>query len=86
MRIRMLPLVLVASLAAGSAALAAASTATGTIKSIDTAKMEITLSDGTVYMLPKGFKVADLKVGEKVSVTWDMANGAHAASAVAPAS
>lgn len=77
---------LLAALVAGSVALSgaafAATTTVGTIKSLDMTKHQITLQDGTVYMLPSGYKDPVLKVGEKVSITWDMQGQAHQASKV----
>lgn len=71
MRSKMIPLVLVASLSFGAAAFAAVTDTSGTIKAIDAKAMTVTLADGTFYHLPAGFKLADLKVGEKVVVSWD---------------
>jgi len=82
MRKLVLPLVLIASLGASSLAMAAGQTAEGTIKAIDSKAMTLTLSDGSIYKLPAKFKVADLKAGEKVKVTWDKMGTANEASAV----
>ena len=38
-------------------------------------RVTLTLADGSVYTLKKGFKDPGLKAGEKVQVSWDM-NGA----------
>ncbi|MEW9804593.1 DUF1344 domain-containing protein [Mesorhizobium marinum] len=46
--------------------------ATGTIKAYDAKAQSLTLTDGTVYMLPKVFKDPGLKAGEKVSINWEM--------------
>lgn len=69
-----------ASLALGGAAFAAATTTSGTIKSIDTKAMTVTLSNGMTYHLPAGFKLAGFKAGEKVSVTSETKNGLHEAT------
>jgi hypothetical protein len=45
---------------------------TSTIKSIDAKAPSITLNDGKLFKLAQSFKVAALKVGEKVTVTYDM--------------
>jgi hypothetical protein len=82
MRKFVLPLILVASLGASSLAMAAASSAQGTIKAIDAKALTLTLDNGTVYKLPASFKVADLKTGEKVKVTWQKMGTANDASAV----
>lgn len=71
MRSKILPLVLIAGVAFGGAAFAAATDTAGTIKSIDAKAMTVTLADGTTYHLPAGFKLGAFKVGEKVSVTWE---------------
>lgn len=81
MRSFALPLVFLAAM--GSAGLAfAATTAEGTIKSIDTKAHTLTLSDGKVYMLPANFKDPGLKIGEKVSVVWAMKGTQYEATAV----
>ncbi len=71
MRSKILPFVLVASMSFGAAAFAAATDTKGTIKTIDEKAMTVTLDDGMSYHLPAGFKLADLKVGEKVVVSWE---------------
>lgn len=82
MRSKILPLVLVASMSFGAVAFAAATDTSGTIKSIDEKAMTITLEDGTSYHLPAGFKLADLKVGEKVVVSWEAKGDLKEASGV----
>lgn len=79
-------LLLAGALGYGGAALAAPTDTVGTIKSIDTAAISVTLDNGTVYMLPKTFKLADFKVGEKVKVQWDMLGTVHEATAMTAAS
>jgi Cu/Ag efflux protein CusF len=81
MRIMLAPAALAAALALAPAAFAG-QTATGSIKSIDMEAHTLTLSDGTVYMLPSSFRDPGLKVGEKVSVSWEMHNGKHLADTV----
>jgi Protein of unknown function (DUF1344) len=81
MRSFVLPLALIASLSSVGLALAA-TTAEGTIKSMDMKAHTITLSNGTVYYLPANFKDPGLKVGEKVSVVWAMKGSQHDATAV----
>ena len=71
MRSKILPLILVASMSFGAVAFAASTETKGTIKAIDEKAMTVTLEDGTSYHLPAGFKLADLKVGEKVIVAWE---------------
>ena len=79
-------LLLTSTLGFGVAAMAAPSDTTGTIKSIDAKAISVTLDNGTVYMLPKTFKLADFKVGEKVSVHWELKGTAHDATAMTAAS
>ena len=62
-----------------------AASATGTIKSIDTAKDSIVLNDGSLYSIPSTIKIGQFKVGEKVTVTYQMQNGKTEVSALAPA-
>jgi hypothetical protein len=81
MRIHLLPAILTLSLAAGGAAFAATKSE-GMIKSFDAKSGSLILSDGTTYMLPKGFKDPGLKAGEKVAVTWEMKHKMHEASTV----
>lgn len=71
MQSKFLPIVLVASMAFGAAAYAASTQTKGMIKAIDEKAMTVTLEDGSAYHLPAGFKLADLKVGEKVTVSWE---------------
>jgi Cu/Ag efflux protein CusF len=80
MRAKILPLILIATMGASGAF--AATTTDGKIKSIDAKTMSITLADGSSYMLPSGFKLDTLKVGEKVAVTWDLKGKVNEASAV----
>lgn len=79
---RIVPAVVALSMLAGTAALAAAQTTTGAIKSIDAKQATITLADGQVYQLPKNFDAKSLKKGEKVSVTFDKTDGKMVASQV----
>lgn len=83
MRKFVLPLILLASLGASSMAMAAsASTAEGTIKALDAKAMTLTLNNGSVYGLPKAIKLASLKIGDKVKVTWSKVGKLDEASAV----
>ncbi|MET3794201.1 DUF1344 domain-containing protein [Aquamicrobium terrae] len=58
-------------LASGPMAFAAPHQTTGSIKQF-TAGKSLVLQDGSTFQLAKTFKDPGLKVGEKVSVTWDM--------------
>lgn len=82
MRKILLPLVTAMALIAPSLALAAAQTTDVTIKALDAKAMTITAGDGMVYHLPTAFKVADLKAGQKVKVTWDKVGSLNQASKV----
>ena len=77
---------LTASLGFASAALAAPTYTVGTIKAIDAKVMSVTLQDGTLYMLPKGVKLDGFKVGEKVSLMWEMKGTVHEATEIKVAS
>lgn len=70
----------IASMALGGAAFAAAATTSGTIKKIDTKAMTVTLSNGITYHLPAGFKLAGFKAGEKVAVTSELKGALHEAT------
>jgi Cu/Ag efflux protein CusF len=69
------------------AATAAAKTETGVIAQIDTKAPSITLKSGKIktFFLGKEVVVADLKVGEKVTVTYEMVAKKPTASAVVAA-
>ena len=67
----------------GSTSLAFAESTEGKIKEIDAKAMTITLADGMVVGLPGGYKVADLKVGEKVKVEWQRKDNTNEASEIA---
>lgn len=82
MRAFLVPAAFAAMLAAAPIAFAATQTATGAVKSFDLKAQTLTLADGTTYMLPSNFKDPGLKIGEKVSVSWDMQGGKHEASQV----
>ena len=58
--------------------LASAADVTGTIKSIDSATMMITLDGGQSFKLPATVKATDWKVGDKVKVTTDDKNNVTA--------
>jgi Cu/Ag efflux protein CusF len=87
MRKTLLPLALVASLAATTGAFA--SSAVGTIKAIDTATYTVTLANGTQYTFPENAdfkaKLADFKVGDEVTIDWALSGTGHDAVSIAPA-
>lgn len=78
-----IPAVAATLMAFGASAYAAS--ATGMIKSIDTVKDTIVLSDGSVYSVPATVKMGQFKVGEKVTVTYQTQNGKMEVSGVVPA-
>jgi hypothetical protein len=87
MRKILFPSIAVALLATSFGAYAATTPDTGVIKAIDAKAMTLTLTlaDGIVYKLPEYFKVADLKVGEKVTVSWKLNGIQHEAETVVAA-
>ena len=84
MRAFLVPAAIAATLALAPIAFAAQS-ATGTIKALDANHHSLTLSDGTVYMLPRAYQTSRLKVGEKVMISFDMKGGNHEAISVTAA-
>ena len=52
------------------------------MKTLDTRAMTLTLDDGKLFYLPQGWKDPGVKVGEKVSVTYDRKDGQNMASNV----
>ena len=81
MRSNFVPAALVALIFAAPMAFAATMT-NGAIKAFDLKAMTLTLDNGIAYKLPAGFKDPGLKIGEKVTVAWDMVGKDHVASAV----
>ena len=69
-------------LASSSFAFAAAEHAIGAIKALDLKASTVTLANGKIYVLPKGFKAPDLKTGEKIDITWAKIDGKDVATAV----
>lgn len=81
----LLPLATVLMLG-GAAAFATPSNNTidGTIKTLDLAKHELMLTDGSSYTLPEGFDAAGLKAGVKVVVEWQPQGDIHEVIKVEP--
>ena len=69
----------------GAASVAFAADATGAIKSLDTSKDMITLDNGSSFMAPKGVKLSDFKVGEKVTVSYTKSGDKMDATSIRPA-
>lgn len=82
MRALLVPVTAAAILVSSFAAFAADTTTSGMVKSFDLKANTLTLDNGTVYTLPTGFKDPGLKVGEKVSVAWNLMNSKHVADKV----
>lgn len=82
MRMKLLPLALVAAIGVTGAAFAASMTAEGTIRSIDASGHAVTLSDGTVYYLPAGTDLSPFRAGEKVTIVWTMKGDRHEAGSI----
>jgi Cu/Ag efflux protein CusF len=74
------------AIAAASLALittaAFAASDTGIIKHIDPNSDAITLDDGKTFILAEGTEAESLKIGQKVSVTYDMKAGKMVASKI----
>lgn len=69
-----------------SAALAASQTDTGAIKALSTKKHQLTLTDGKMFELPAKWKSAGYKVGDKVTVTYELKAGKMMATEISHAS
>ncbi|WP_274627964.1 DUF1344 domain-containing protein [Arvimicrobium flavum] len=82
MRTLLIPAAAAAILATTAFGFAAATHTSGVVKSIDKHAMTLTLADGSVYNLKKGFKDPGLKAGEKVQISWDMSGSKKIAEQV----
>jgi Cu/Ag efflux protein CusF len=69
----------------GAASVAYAADATGKIKSLDMSKDMITLDNGSSFMAPKGMRLSDFKVGEKVTVSFTKTGDKMDATSIKPA-
>jgi Protein of unknown function (DUF1344) len=79
---RIAPLVVLAGVLASPAAYAAPMTKSGEIKSINAVKHEIHLASGETFSLPKTYNFKKLKVGEKVTVSYEKKGNRMLASEV----
>jgi hypothetical protein len=70
-----------ASLGLSSAAMAAATAVTGAVAAID-AKNETVTIDKTVYIFPAKFDLSKIKVGEKVTITFEAKAGKNDATKI----
>lgn len=82
MRKFLIPLMLVASVGASSMALAAATTAHGTIQSLDAKACTVTLADKAVYQFGAKCDFSKLKAGEKVAITYTAKGKVNEATAI----
>lgn len=82
MRKVLIPAMIATILASSPFAFAAAEHATGVIKALDMKASTVTLADGKIYVLPKGFKDPGLKTGEKIDITWAKIDGKDVATVV----
>jgi Cu/Ag efflux protein CusF len=69
-------------LAGAFSAFAAGTMTTGVVKAVDVKAGSLTLADGTTYMFPKNFINPGLKAGEKVKISWQLANNTHQADKI----
>jgi hypothetical protein len=65
--------------------LAYSAEATGTIKSIDMSKHTVTLDNGSTYDVAKSVKLDAMKVGERVTLTYQQSGKAMDATGIKPA-
>jgi uncharacterized protein (AIM24 family) len=82
---RMLVGAVLATAFMGAASVAYAADATGKIKSLDTTKDMVTLDNGSSYTAPKGVKLSNFKVGQKVTVSYTKAGDKMDATSIKPA-
>jgi Cu/Ag efflux protein CusF len=82
MRKSVIPASIVALAVLAGSTLAAATTATGTIKLLDPASHKLTLSSGQIFVTPASWDFKKYKVGEKVKVSYEMKNGAMQATQI----
>jgi Cu/Ag efflux protein CusF len=68
-----------------SAAMAATETKTGEVKTTDVAKHQLSLASGETFEVGSHVKLDKVKVGEKVTITFESKNGKMEASKIVPA-
>jgi Cu/Ag efflux protein CusF len=76
------PIALAMLAAVSTAALAAAQTKTGDIKSTDSVKHELTLANGDRFEVGSNVKLDKFKAGDKVAVTYETKDGKMMASKI----
>jgi Protein of unknown function (DUF1344) len=78
-----LPIAVLASLAAASMAMAATPTVTnGIIKSLDSKACTVTLADEVTYQFAPKCDFSKMSAGEKVAVTWTLNGKVNQATAI----
>jgi hypothetical protein len=60
-------------------------TTTGKVKSIDLMRHVVTLENGSAYKVARGVNIRQMKIGEKVTLTYSGFGGTIEASAIKPA-
>jgi Cu/Ag efflux protein CusF len=68
----------------GASSLAHAGDATGTITSVDLAAGTVTLDGADTFLLPPTIDAGELKLGEKVTITFEEQDGKMTATDVTP--
>jgi uncharacterized protein DUF1344 len=76
------PILVIVLAGASAMALAAVETKSGDIKTLDTAKQEIVLTSGEIFNIPASIQLKNFKVGEKVTIAYEMKNGKMEATKV----
>jgi Cu/Ag efflux protein CusF len=82
--VRKIPVTILALAALSTAALASPMSTTGIVKKVNPKTDSITLSDGNVYALSEKVEAETVKVGTKVSVTFEMKKHKRIADSVTP--
>ena len=67
--------VLVAAALVGSAGVASAEEATGTVEGVDLQSRMIVLDDGTVFAVTEGIALESLRPGSEVTVSYEESDG-----------
>jgi Cu/Ag efflux protein CusF len=83
MRKSLLSVAIATTVLATSAYAASILSDTGSIKTLDSTKHQVTLADGKVFTAPTGWAFANYKAGDKVRVTYDMMDGKRVATQIA---
>lgn len=76
------PIAVLGIAAMSAMAFAAVETKVGSIKSLDPANHELVLSTGETFELPGSIQLTKLKVGEKVTIAYEIKNGKMMATKV----